>query len=1301
MEYKRIPQKFVFTGLDLNHPVDLMPPGKFPFVKNVRSYQEGIIQSRLGVARQNTPVTGQINTLSRMNDYIFNQFIRFMGSSSGTLYVDQNGANTFGFSDTGWSGNPISVVPYRPVQSARVWAYLSDTNKLRKINTSLVEYGVGVAPPNHEPVAELSQPVYLAPAVFDAGAGNWGSTANGATASVPALGARLTGVTISSILYISGTSGWACVAPTGGNSDSLAAGMRIIVNAGGGSQETATVEEMLQVYTPNGGGYTISGIIYDSGTTGLCTIQPSQQLNGLDRNTLLTVGGELVRVVSVTAATTGVPNASFRCITTGTHAAGDTITPPAMGNLWVYLVNTHSAGESLTATYQFSTISAVAKGGGTCQVYTNAGASSPYNLGSINGVPVQPDDYIHVGIAIDHPEFLTECKLVLDIDPNTTVTHSVLDGTQNAYQYAFRPNDLQPNILQNQTNDASRTSALQLQTQNAADIEFIAGVNGTEAGNVINDNGQKVNVGSGSAQLVLGQLVWTELIFKVSDMQRIGSNQLTDLSQVRAIMFNMIVTGGFTIEIHNLWVGGTFGPDSYPNLQPFEYRYRYRSSQTGAASVPGPGMRTGIEARRQAVSLTMISSTDTQVDKIDIERLGGTNGPGWHYVQTIPNSSPTFIDDQSSPAIVVNPPLDETSFQPFPITDLPRTSVVQVAGSAVKWVSGDTFNLNWTRGSEVRVNGNVTTLSATPLSTTLMMVDDSMDVGTSQSLEVPEATIAGQPLPVMWGPFYDKMIATGDVNDVGAVYFTDTGNPDSAPDVNYIEVTSPSEAMMNGCMYDGRAYAFSDSRLFGVLPSSDGGLTFTEVRNGKGLAQRWALCVGPKIWFLSTDGVYETDGSEPVMISGDIKGIFPKGDSPGVSVNGIGPIDMTKLIRMEFHNSYLFLDYFNTSGVAHSLIYDTINRFWMHDTYFEGTQRGITCRFSEEDIVAGVETKTLLLGTSYGVLGLVGGTTDDGSPINCQLNTVAFSAGDARSFKLFGDAVFDINPQGSTITVTPMVNYYTNALPLQTYSGTSRVITAPLDFNQGSGVFAQNIGMVFTWTVVQIGPTLYYWEPSYLDRPENTVLRATDWTYDNHPGSKFLQGFRLTADTLGVERTIMIQGDQKNLQEFTIKHDGETTIPYSFTTPVDVSMMRILPQDEDAWRLFGIEWIWEPSPDLATTWQTQGTSHDLPGYQFTKDGYIAHSSTEDLTLVITVDGIAFEYDIPNSGGVYQKVYVVFFLKETGQAPKGKLFTYRVTSEVGFRLYKRDCEINVHSWSQPVAIVAKPFGDLHRNSGATI
>lgn len=47
--YKRLGTKFLSTGMDLNAKVDKMPLTKFAILKNVRSYQNGRIEPRVGV----------------------------------------------------------------------------------------------------------------------------------------------------------------------------------------------------------------------------------------------------------------------------------------------------------------------------------------------------------------------------------------------------------------------------------------------------------------------------------------------------------------------------------------------------------------------------------------------------------------------------------------------------------------------------------------------------------------------------------------------------------------------------------------------------------------------------------------------------------------------------------------------------------------------------------------------------------------------------------------------------------------------------------------------------------------------------------------------------------------------------------------------------------------------------------------------------------------------------------------------------------------------------------------------------
>lgn len=238
----------------------------------------------------------------------------------------------------------------------------------------------------------------------------------------------------------------------------------------------------------------------------------------------------------------------------------------------------------------------------------------------------------------------------------------------------------------------------------------------------------------------------------------------------------------------------------------------------------------------------------------------------------------------------------------------------------------------------------------------------------------------------------------------------------------------------------------------------------------------------------------------------------------------------------------------------------------------------------------------------------------------------------------------------------------------------------------------------------RFGPKLYFWEPSFLERPEDTFLRATDWEDAGYDGLKFVQGLIVEADTEGQDRNILVQGDQMDLEIVPINHNGQLMNAYSFTTPYEAHMLRVIPQDPDFWRLFNIRWVFEPAPEYVYEWKTQGTDHDMTGYQFLKDGFIAHRSTVDLTLTITVDGNDFVYTIANSGGVYRKTYILFALANSGLALKGKLFTYQLRSTnvtVPFQLYQKDSEVRVHAWSGGGYSVKLPFGDISRISGAKL
>ena len=107
-----------FHGMDTVHPPDAMPAGKYPYAQNVRAYLKDRVTGR---ATQGSPlftVPGSVHTLRRLNDTTPN------GPPSGFVIIAGAGSSLFVNSasvQTGFSGNPLSLVPFRPNTSVQPW----------------------------------------------------------------------------------------------------------------------------------------------------------------------------------------------------------------------------------------------------------------------------------------------------------------------------------------------------------------------------------------------------------------------------------------------------------------------------------------------------------------------------------------------------------------------------------------------------------------------------------------------------------------------------------------------------------------------------------------------------------------------------------------------------------------------------------------------------------------------------------------------------------------------------------------------------------------------------------------------------------------------------------------------------------------------------------------------------------------------------------------------------------------------------------------------------------------------------
>ncbi len=1316
--FTRQTRRFYCRGLDLNAPLDAIRDGYYPILENVRSYQDGTIQPRPGLTDVNAVIIGQtpVHSVRRLNDPLNSTWARLVGSGT-KLGYGQNSFSTVLYNgvDLAFSGDPLAMVPYRPDQSPESWMYIADSAAMYKVNRSGTAHTVGLADPTTPPTTELSTLVFGTEANFQSTVG-W--TVDGTIlTTAPATTHRvdISTVTTTKVLYDSGSIGWCSVVLPATALSVLGVGAILTVVTAGPVFTPIIVHEVYKASSS----VKIASVLYDSGTSGLCTIQPDQPVDELLYNSVVLLNGTIYsRILSVVDGPNGTR--SFRCNTSGTVSAGQSLA--VVGSIRVHdngAAMNPAGGEAIGQDAITTGCGPGTNGTGWLNNNVNIDLSkfTISGTGYLGGA-INDDDFLHLSLKISDLSLVTQGRIMFNCDAEATPTY-----TKNFFYRAFRPSDLLAASKGTQTSLDNRNVVIQhkgidsqILTPAPTPERQIGGprnrdenANGSLRGPAVptppvvadlDPNNPGDSDGSGN-QTGTGDNQWCELVFRRRDLIRVGNDASRSYANINGFRLELSInTGAVTIEVNSLSLWGSYELDSSELAEPYYYRYRYRVSTTGASSNWSPGSLNTLSPKREATTVTCTASSAPEVDKIDIERWGGT-ATEWLYIGTTANSSTAFIDTISDTAARDNAALsdDDVNFQPWPITDTPKAGTAStVAGTMVK-DSGTSFNLAWAKGTGIKVNGIDTSIRRV-LTTSLLEVDLSLGAFTSVPWEIAEPVLKAQPLPAFWGPWNNRAFACGSTRNPGTLYISNAGDFDSTQEFLKLEITAPSEPLVNGCVYNGRNYVFSTERMFEIQEIGPNTFIYSEVPNGKGLWSRWGLAVGTRIFFLSKDGIYETFGGEPTSITDKtLYPLFPNEGSLGIAVNGFNPPNMVSgqetKFRLSYYDNYLYFDYVDTSAARRTMVYtaDLQEPGWFPDTYTPG----ITYHYGEEG--QGVHN-ILCCGanTTTGRLYSLAGTSDNGTAIAGHIRTGALDADDRRADKLWGDFIVDADTNNVAVTATLGLNNYSSlATTTPATLNTSSRSQTIFDISSGNGVEAKNTMLDLTWSTTSGTPKFFLHEPSFIPRPETTKLREAEWDDLDIKSDKFWQGVYIEADTGGVNRTIQVYKDDGTVADtLTVNHPFRCEKPYSFSSAFTSYMTKLLPVDANQWKFYGYRYIAQPEPPLVTRWESQQTSHGYTGYQHYREIWLTLTNTATVTLTITrlEDGTTWSYDF--APGTRLKTYKVV-------APiKGKGFKYLLTSSAGFRIYKDDCGVMIKSWASNEQFRAvNPFGAEHGDGAAPI
>lgn len=1306
---------FGLHGVRLSRPVDLLGEeiyspelnkartyqGFYSVARNLRGYQDGTINSRPGTSVVNSSAMsgGAVHSLKELNDDVgptltpaTQQYAIFAGAGT-KLYADNAAHNAFTEIASGLSGKQLTWIPHRPEQSPQPWMYIHDTAKLLKAKASAAgdavkSYNWGIAPPKTPLDIAVGGPITKVIDNFEAGTfGGWAASAGALTNED-----RAAAVVISHILYDVGSTGWASISPAA--MGEIREGMDITMSV---NAETVQVDSVYKAITTT----TIGSIKYDSGTSGLCTIQLAAPTAELVMNSMVRIAAaENVRVLSVTYGLDGVP--SFRCSTVSTRAAGDAVA--GLASFRVFFANAHTTADTISGK-MIKEITAAA--GITTLTRTVA-----LDLSAFTSRPVLPNDQMVISLTVDNPSLITEIQVQLDIDATTN------DFTKNYFFKSINAADLTPLVQQTLTQLTVQQRVLQRdQIRGASQFALESSADSPlgpygDSGRYIYDPGTVLADPTPSTdQTATGATQWSVVKFPISQLLegRVGSDVSRGLKDVAKIRISINATAIVTVQVDDWYITGGFGADSVlPNstenaASPYYWIYRYRSSQTGAASAWSPINRSGFNVSRNRMVLTPTVSVDPQVDKIDYARIGGALNV-FRTVGTGPNSG-FFNDDYPDDVIAAGgDPITREDvqqiIQPFPVVDIPRTGTCDVKGTEVTWVSGDKFNIAAVQANQIIINNVPYHMYTNPTTDQQLSLSENAGTQTGVSFFIPDAVLGGQTLDAMFGPY-----GGGETDIVffgvrqGVLYWTMGNDPDRTRIDNQKEITGGSETLMNGIIWDSRPFLFSNLRVFEIVRevSLDANnvpievFDTKEIANGKGLYARHGICSGSMIYFIGDDGIYACNGGQVIRISDNLGPLLPHDGIAGITVNGILPPDFTQadLMHLEFGDSKLKWSFMDTGGVYRTWVYDTIKQGWESlDKYvFEGT-----VHYHREDVNVHQE----LVGGKDGRVYLSDGSlyTDNLFAYDSEVMTGCEDFGETRTQKQFGDIQLDLLTNGVSVTYGVFTNNYATSVATGSITNAARTYEK-IDIDSGRGVTATNIAIDIAWSGNVV---LHEWSPSFIARGDIALERVTDWSAPGKGGACWLQGVLLDMDTFGVAKSFQVLGDDDVvIATITCTHDGRVIKPYEWS-PSITHLVRLLPIDTNPWLLYAEpQFIAEPDAESATLWQTQPTTFDWPAFGHVARAQIPHRSTSDITMTVTIDGVPQDYIIPGgTADEYQKTFV------TLKAIKGKWFEFKFASANGARIYLKDVALYGKPWNDagPYRQLT-PFGGPSRASGALI
>ena len=945
-----------------------------------------------------------------------------------------------------------------------------------------------------------------------------------------------------------------------------------------------------------------------------------------------------------------------------------------------FFSGTPSAGQSVTDNAVKLTIASAGQAS-----LTVTPTNGDLSLGGLEKDAFDSPDIIHVSIWVSDATKITDLRIQFDV---SSTPASFVDY----YEKAIVPSRSTEAITAEQQVENIAAERQRLIDEFGLDIDDFTYWEDLELETQI-DEAQRGIRPLELSPLSSGQ--WTELNVPKSQFLKVGAagSGIHNWSNVNRV--RLVVNASEAVDVKISSTYGVGGKNPKAARYPYDYRYTYYDPETGAESNPSVEMisRYRISPWRQAVSVTVTGTDDPKVPttgnqtSIRIYRRGGSLPDQYRLVGQVTNpglGSTVRFTDNAADAEIVGAKLLEFDNDPPVTSRLPVALTAQIAslnnegglgsGGAEKVNRINLTGLpsgfgnvkdSITPGSRVIVGSGATrevayvksvpTDNSAWIECYLQYAHQPYANDPSETVEISSASGVACDLIAQVG---DSLFLAGDPNNPHYLYQSKPGGPDSWPVemdetgvVHQIPVGNPSNPIHGITEFQGGVLCMCQRSLYLVKVWQGAMQKPQELPYPHGLVAKHAWTKADQtIWYLSSDGIYEIRGYQPVKRSEPINFIFT-----GQTVGGIAPLDFSQAEKVHFSyiNHIVIILYPTASGDMVELRYETLYDRWHIRKHKDpgGSVTATAFHVERDDNKLYVAKSVTSTSTSAYVYEHDTGSSDgwttiptDGAAIDFEIFPPPLDMGDPYIEKLFAEVSFEIENEGSSTATVTVETYYDNSSTPDAgdtftinVAGNSRDYY-PLPLTTGLGRQANVIAFKIKGSVT-VPVVLHSMTVAFYPIADIQKGRTYDWDDLGYPYDKRLYQVTFVFETEGQDVQLVldtIEGvegvtKQVNRDGYTVNSPSGTRGIRTFPVAdgIIAKMVKIRPSTAaNYFKLLGYHFQFEKyPPDIVsfTEWEDGGTPQEK---------YV-----QQLSIDVDTGGVAATVKVQADGGDVQTLTV--------------------------------------------------------------